>query len=192
MSSDVPRAEREPRPWPKKSSERGDNLLVCRVRFDHMQNPRTGETLRRVVLETRDWVNVIALTEDERVVVVRQFRFGSATITTEIPGGVIDRDEAPIDAARRELREECGYTAEHWTYLGAVQPNPAFHDNLCHHFLARDAKRTHPQEQDEGEDIQVDEIPLEEIRRKIRSGEIQHALVLTAFQRVLDLRSSGD
>jgi 8-oxo-dGTP pyrophosphatase MutT (NUDIX family) len=162
--------------------------MICRVRFDHLENPRTGETLRRVVLETRDWVNVIALTSEERVVVVRQFRFGTSAVTTEIPGGVVDRGEEPIDAARRELREECGYTAEDWTYLGAVEPNPAFHDNLCHHFLARGARRTHAQELDEGEDIAVGELALDEIRERIRTGEIRHALVLTALSRVLDLR----
>lgn len=180
-----------PRLWRTEKSERGENLLICRVRYDHMENPRTGEVLRRTVLETRDWVNVVALTREQRVVVVRQFRFGTGAITTEIPGGVIDANEEPLDAARRELREECGYSATEWTYLGAVEPNPAFHDNLCHHFLARGAERTHAQELDEGEDIVVAELALDELRARIRSGEIRHALVLTALQRVLDLRLDG-
>lgn len=185
-------ARPEPRPWRTERSERGENLLICRVRFDHMENPRTGEVLRRTVLETRDWVNVVALTRDERLVVVKQFRFGTGAVTLEIPGGVIDHGEAPLDAARRELREECGYSAREWTYLGAVEPNPAFHDNLCHHFLARGAERTHEQELDEGEDIVVAELALEEVRERILQGEIRHALVLTALQRVLDLRRSGE
>ncbi|MCC6408533.1 MAG: NUDIX hydrolase [Planctomycetes bacterium] len=179
----------EPRPWRMQRSERGDNLLICRVRFDHLENPRTGEVMRRTVLETRDWVNVVALTAEQKLVVVKQFRFGTGAVTTEIPGGVIDPGEEPLDAARRELREECGYSSEDWTYLGAVEPNPAFHDNLCHHFLARGAARTHAQELDSGEDIVVAELALDEVRARIRGGEIRHALVLTALQRVLDLRT---
>jgi len=181
---------RDPRPWPKLASERGEDLAICRVRWDRVQNPRTQQELRRVVLETRDWVNVVALTPERNVVAVRQFRFGSQTVTTEIPGGVIDRGEAPIDAARRELREECGYSAERWTYLGAVQPNPAFLDNLCHHFLAEGARRTHAQELDEGEDISVLELSIDEVRAQIVSGAIQHALVITAFSRFLDSPSA--
>jgi len=178
----------DPRPWPIERTETGPNLLVAQARFQYATNPRTGETLRRTVLDVPAWVNVVALTRERRVVVVRQYRFGSGEITVEIPGGVIDLGEEPEAAARRELVEETGYTAARWTALGPVEPNPAFQNNLCHHYLAEDARRTHALELDPGEDIVVDTLSPDELVAAIRQGSIRHALVVSALSRVLDLR----
>ena len=178
----------EPRPWPKLGTRRGESMLLFRPRWDTLRNPRTEEVLQRLVLETPDWVNIVATTDAGQVVCVRQFRFGTGEIALEIPGGAIDPREDHLDAARRELREETGYTAERWTYLGFVEPNPAFQDNRCHHWLAEGARRTHELELDSGEDITVLELPIEEVRAKVASGEIRHSLVLTALAWILDLR----
>jgi len=183
--------EGPPRPWPRLSSRHAQHLVLFRPRWDRMRNPRTDEEMERLVLETPHWVNVVALTDERKLVCVRQFRFGTGRVTLEIPGGVLDRGEAHGEAARRELREETGYTAERWSYLGAVEPNPAFHDNLCHHWLAEGARRTHGLELDRGEDIEVCELPLEEVRQAIARGELRHSLVITALSRVIDLRLQG-
>ena len=178
-----------PEPWRLVSSRSGPDLILFRARWDKMTNPRTGRDFDRLVLETREWVNIVAFTPERQLVLVRQFRFGSGEVSTEIPGGVVDPGELHAATARRELREETGFTSDTWTYLGAVQPNPAFHDNLCHHWLAEDCRRVHDQlELDEGEDIRVVLLDEEAVAREVRAGRIAHSLVLSALSCVMDLR----
>ncbi len=177
-----------PEAWHKLSHEHGPDMMIFRPRYDTLKNPRNEHVFKRLVLETPDWVNVVALTPERRLIVVRQYRFGTSKLTLEIPGGVIDRGEDHAHAAERELREETGFTSSQWSYLGCVEPNPAFHTNLCHHWLAQDCVRTHSLELDHGEDIRLGTLSLDEARAQIRDGTIRHALVITALSRVLDLR----
>lgn len=153
-----------------------------------MRSPRTGEVLDRLVLETPDWVNVVAVTPARELVCVRQFRFGTATVELEIPAGIVDPGEEHCDAARRELHEETGHTSARWTYLGAVASNPAFQDNLCHHWLAEEATLTDRQDLDAGEDISVELVPLADAPRLVAEGQLRHSLVVSALARVVDLR----
>jgi len=173
------------------SREPGADLRLFRPRWDLRRNPRSGATQRCLVLETRDWVNVVARTAEGRIVAVRQFRFGVERVTLELPGGVIEEGEEPLAAAVRELREETGYVAREWRHLGRVEPNPAFHDNVCHHFLAEGAEPRHEQALDEGEDIEVLTLSPEELEREVAGGGIAHSLVVSALARVLDLRTPG-
>ncbi len=146
-----------------------------------------------VVLKLPDWVNVIAVTPDNHVILVEQYRHGMNTITLEIPGGVIEKHHSePVEAARSELTEETGYTAEKWTYLGGVAVNPAIMNNRCHLFLAENCTLTHPQDLDQHEDIRVHLRSMDDFLEAVRTGEIDHSLVTAAVSMyLLHQRASG-
>lgn len=133
------------------------------------------------VVQAPSWINVIPLTDDDRVLFIRQFRFGTEEITLEIPGGMCDGDEPPVEAAARELREETGYTADSVTELGWVHPNPAIQNNRCYTFLARGLRRVGAPDPDPHESFELVEVPLVEVPGLIDQRKITHALVVTAF-----------
>jgi 8-oxo-dGTP pyrophosphatase MutT (NUDIX family) len=130
---------------------------------------------------------VVPLTDDRRVVMVRQYRFGIDGFTLEIPGGMCDGGEPPLEAALRELKEETGYEVRETVSLGWVHPNPAVQTNRCHTFLALGAHPAGPPQPDEDESFEVSAVPLDDIPGLIRDGTITHALVIAAFH-LLSLR----
>jgi 8-oxo-dGTP pyrophosphatase MutT (NUDIX family) len=145
------------------------------------RSPRTGELCSMSVLEARDWVNVVALTEAGDVVLVRQYRHGTGDFTLEIPGGMVDGGEDAAAAAARELLEETGYSGDPPLPLGVVTPNPAFLNNRCHTYLIANCRRVAEPAPEGGEDLEVSIRPLGEIPGFIAEGGIHHALVICAF-----------
>ncbi len=175
--------------WIHLDSESDPNaeLILFDKRIDRMQNPRNGQTFPRIVLESVDWVNVVALTPAMESVMIRQFRFGVGYSTLETPGGMVDAGEDSRQAAARELLEETGYRSDKWTYLGAVEPNPAIFDNLCHHWLAEDAYVAREQSLGDGELIQIELMDESQVSQAVQQGELRHALALSALARVFEL-----
>jgi ADP-ribose pyrophosphatase len=168
-------------PWQCVISKQNQSFRVFSVRTDTAISPKTGEEHDFYILETGDWINIIPITDDRRVVMVKQYRHGAREITLEIPGGMVEPGDTPEETASRELLEETGYQAREWIKIGSVNPNPAIFGNRCHTFLARGLNRVRDPMPDLTEDIEVVLTPLSEIPKLIRSGEIDHAIIVAAF-----------
>jgi ADP-ribose pyrophosphatase len=154
-------------------------FTLRKIRADSPSEP--GKTGEFVYIDAPDWVNVIALTDDDQVVLIEQYRHGIGAVTLEIPGGTVDAGEAAEAAGMRELAEETGYTGDDVRVIGTVTPNPAILNNICTTLLVKDAQRTCETDLDAMEEIAVRLEPLERIPALIREGRINHSLVLAAF-----------
>lgn len=152
---------------------------------DRVRNPRNGMERDFYRLACPEWLNVIPLTSDNQVVMIRQYRSGPRQIELEIPGGMVDPGEEPAEAALRELLEETGYAPtdgpKGMEKLGDIEPNPAIQDNRCHSFVVFNCEKVAEPALEEMEDVVVELVPLDRVPELILKGEITHALVVVAF-----------
>lgn len=147
-----------------------------------MVSPRTLQEHDFFVIDCVNWVNVIALTPDNHVVMVEQFRHGTKTIELEIPGGMMDAtDASPEATGARELREETGYEGEKARVIGQVFPNPAIMSNVCYTVLLENCRCLHPLAFDHGEDLVTKLVPCAELPGLVVRGIIRHSLVAVAL-----------
>jgi 8-oxo-dGTP pyrophosphatase MutT (NUDIX family) len=167
--------------WKRKRSERRADCRVFTVREDFCERESDARASTFFVIENPDWVNIIALTKTGEVVLIEQFRHGTETIILELPGGMIDADENPLAAARRELLEETGFSSENFIFIGKSHPNPAIQNNTIYHFLALDCEKTEDVKFDEHESVITKIISLTEAEDLIAGGDITHSLVIAAF-----------
>lgn len=176
--------------WERVSEQADKSYRILDMYTRQLRHPEHGAVRDFVVMKAPDWVNVIALTPENDVVLIRQFRYGVESVTLEIPGGMVDPGENALEAGKRELREETGYVADTWLELGVVEPNPAIQDNRCWTYLALDARFEGEIQHDSNEVIAMSNEPLDKIGSLIAEGEIQHALVVAAFFHLLN-RAGG-
>jgi ADP-ribose pyrophosphatase len=175
-------ADSEIQPWKRVSSEPAGDFRIFKARWDRRVSPRTGRTHEFIVLDSLNWVNIVAVTPDQQLVMVEQFRHGTETVELEIPGGLLDSaEESPLAAGLRELREETGYEGEQARVLAEQFPNPAFMSNRCYTVLALNCVLKHPLEWDHGEDLAIRLVPVDELGGLVASGKIRHSIIVAAL-----------
>jgi 8-oxo-dGTP pyrophosphatase MutT (NUDIX family) len=152
---------------------------VWRRRLRHATDGREGEFY---IIEAPDWVHALALTPQQEIILVRQWRFGTESLSWEPPGGVMDKGEDIAAAAQRELLEETGHAGGPARVLGSAAPNPALQNNRVHFVLVENCVARAPVNFDHHEELETRVFPLEEVWEMIRRGEIFHSLSLNALQ----------
>ena len=170
------------KPWKKVGSKLLGDFRIFKLRTDTKISPRTGKEHDFFILDSVNWVNVVAVTPDQQLVMVEQYRHGSNTVELEIPGGMMDVGETdPVATAVRELREETGYAGGNARLLGKIHSNPAILSNVTYTVLIENCRLQHGVEFDSGEDLITHLVPVAEIPKLVADEKIGHSLVVVAL-----------
>ncbi len=171
--------------WPLHASSYVLDSPYMRIRRDDLELP-SGSVIPYYVRESYGFVMIVAITPAREVVLVRQYRYGNDSIALELPAGSLERGEEPLACARRELAEETGYTASRWEPLVSIAAEPVRSNSVMHAFLAFDARRTSEQHLDPTEIIEPLTVPIAELRRLARDGELGSLACVAAAYAALD------
>ncbi|MDZ7658947.1 NUDIX hydrolase [Fodinibius sp.] len=160
------------------------NLLHRKMKLEAKDEKNEGDFY---VLKAPDWVNVIPITKNQEVVLVEQYRYGIEQPTLEIPGGMVDPGEQPLESIKRELIEETGYSSANWSSLGKVSSNPAIMTNYTHLYLAEDCEMITSEKPrgDEHERINVHRLAVDKFLDFVADGTIHHSIMVAAVARFL-------
>ncbi len=167
--------------WKLVKKESAIDLNILNIDYHHYQNPRNSKVVKTIAINGNDAVNVLALTKDKKVLLVRQFRFGIGDYTIELPGGMVDKGEFHISAAKRELREETGFAGLNWKKIGTIYSNPVFMNSKITHFMTESASAQFPLELDDAEDVEIFTLSVKEAYEWIDAEKIQHPHTISAF-----------
>lgn len=170
-----------PPAWKKLGSELVADCRIFKVfknRFLHPLRKAEGDFF---TVKAADWITVVALTERQELVAVRQYRFGIEDLSLEVPAGVMEVGEDPLQTGIRELREETGFVGEEARLLGWVYPNPAIQTNRCFVIGILNARSLGTTDWDEHEEIETQLIPLAQISASVERGDFRHSLSLCAL-----------
>jgi ADP-ribose pyrophosphatase len=173
--------------WKILSSEYLFSDLWFKVRKDRCQTPEGKIVDPYYVYEFPTWVTAVAITEEGKIILERQYRHALGEVCIEIPGGCVDDTDASLEEAiKRELLEETGYTFSSFEYLGKVSANPSTNNNLMHMFLAKGGKKTASQELDHNEEIEIDLVTVDELKQLIRENKIVQSMHVTCMLYALE------
>ena len=167
--------------WQKLASKYLVREKWATLRVDTCELPNGTVKDDYYVLEYPNWVNAIALTRENKIIMVRQYRFAAEIVSLEVPGGVIDEGEDPETAIKRELLEETGYSFETCELIATLYPNPATSTNKTFTYLLKGGLKTHDQHLDEHEILNVEEYTIEEVKQLLADNKIDQALHAAAL-----------
>ena len=176
------------RPWQTLASRPVHSDRWIDLRADTCRTPGGTDIAPYYVLTYPDWVHVVALTLGGGIVMVEQYRHGAGAICLELPGGAVDAGDADLlAAARRELREETGFTAAAWKHVSSLYANPAIQTNRVHTVLATGCTREGEPELEAGEEgLTVRVLPVAEVRAGLRTGLLNQAMQVAGLLLALD------
>jgi len=167
--------------WTTLSEQECLSTPVFKIKKRSMTSPDTVIIDDFFIMESPDWVNVVAIREDGKYILVNQYRFGTQALSLEVAGGVVDQGESHLEAARRELLEETGYISEVWSHLVTIAPNPALNTNRCAIYLAEQCRCIGSGDLDDTEFIQVVVLEKEDCKVALTDGRIHHALAVAGL-----------
>jgi len=173
--------DRSPPAWRHLSAEVVGEYSLFSVRRERVESPRDGAELSFDIVQSMDGVAMLARTEGGELVLVEQYRAPHQRNLLELPAGVLDEGEDVLEAARRELREETGFTAGEPRRLGTIAVNPSWQTTLVHVVLCEGAARAGDKALDPGEDTRVRLVPLDDLRRQAAEGVLDDAVTLAAL-----------